>query len=283
MPQSVRVQKGCSIDYTPGSAVSAGDVVVQNGLVGVAEIDIAANALGALAIEGIFDFTKQASASVIFAIGDPSYWDDSNNRVVADHNDGANAFVGTVVKAAGDTATTARIKLNDQSSQAGAGSGALTYSQEAASAAVTNTTVQTAFDKSYTIPASTLRPGDVIRVRAQGIATATNSTDTLNAILRIGTVDVIATAALDVADNDIFVIDADIVIRTNGASGTFVAGGSSNIGVPGTATTKAKSKASTAIDTTATQSVNVTATWSVASASNSCRLDILDVQILSKA
>ena len=37
--------------------------------------------------------------------------------------------------------------------------------------------------------------------------------------------------------------------------------------------------ASTTIDTTAAQVVGVAATWSVASASNSCRLDFLRVEI----
>ena len=35
--------EGASIDYTPGSAISAGDVIVQGELVGVAKLDIAAN------------------------------------------------------------------------------------------------------------------------------------------------------------------------------------------------------------------------------------------------
>jgi hypothetical protein len=156
------------------------------------------------------------------------------------------------------------------------------YAALAASAAVTNTTTQTAFDKAHTIPANTLRAGDIIRVRAQGIATATNSTDTLAGTVRLGTTDVVASPAVDVANNDIFVIDVDIVIRTVGAGGTFVAAGAAATGVPGTATMRAVHKASTAVDTTADISVNVTATWSVANAGNSCRLDVLDVQIIRK-
>jgi hypothetical protein len=38
--------------------------------------------------------------------------------------------------------------------------------------------------------------------------------------------------------------------------------------------------ASTAIDTTATQVIGVGATWSAASASDSCRLDYLTVEML---
>jgi len=40
-----------SIDYTPGSEVTAGDVVVQNELIGVAVADIAASEKGSLQID----------------------------------------------------------------------------------------------------------------------------------------------------------------------------------------------------------------------------------------
>jgi predicted RecA/RadA family phage recombinase len=49
------VQKGDILDYTAGgSAVAAGEVVVLGVLVGVAPRPIAANALGAVAVEGVY-------------------------------------------------------------------------------------------------------------------------------------------------------------------------------------------------------------------------------------
>lgn len=153
----------------------------------------------------------------------------------------------------------------------------------AASAAVSNTVAETAFDKSHTIPANSLQPGDIIRVRAQAIATATNATDTLDLQLRLGTTDILATGAVDVATGDIGYIEADIVIRTIGAGGTMVAAGAVALGVPGTVTAKPKLLASTALDTTAATTVNVSATWSAANAGNSVRLDVLNVQILRAA
>jgi len=48
------VQKGDVLDYTPGSAVAAGEVVVIGTLVAVAPRPIAANALGSLAVDGVF-------------------------------------------------------------------------------------------------------------------------------------------------------------------------------------------------------------------------------------
>ena len=155
----------------------------------------------------------------------------------------------------------------------------------AASTAITNTSTETAFSNgAYTIPANTMKASTSIRFRAFGIATATNSTDTLTITVRLGATGVTAqivaqTIALDVADNDIFVIDGLIVIRTAGASGTMVAMTQHSIGVPDTATTRQDSMASAAIDTTVARDLTVTATWSVASASNSCRLDIFEVQI----
>ena len=58
------VHEGNAIDYTPGADVSAGDVVVQGDLVGVAKRDISANTLGALAVAGVFDFPKAAGGGV---------------------------------------------------------------------------------------------------------------------------------------------------------------------------------------------------------------------------
>lgn len=48
------VQDGKLLDYTPSSAVAAGEVVVIGSLVAVAPRPIAANALGSLAIDGVW-------------------------------------------------------------------------------------------------------------------------------------------------------------------------------------------------------------------------------------
>lgn len=159
------------------------------------------------------------------------------------------------------------------------------YSNTAASAAVTNTVAETMFDAKYSIPAGSLRAGDVIKVRFQGIATATNATDTLLIRLRIGgvagTVLLLGTAT-DVANNNIFSGEAEIHIRTIGAAGTLVAVGT-HTEVPAASGTAVQDiteiTASTTIDTTVAQEIGVTATWSVANAGNSCRLDIFNVEL----
>jgi len=160
--------------------------------------------------------------------------------------------------------------------------GGRAHSTVAASTAITNTTTETLFDENYSIPANTLKAGTVIRYRAQGIATATNGTDTLQIRARIGGVAgtlLLATAAVDVADNDTFHLEGSITVRTAGASGTLVASGMHVLGVPGTATARNGFTASTAVDTTASQVLGVTAEWGAASTANSVRLDILEVSI----
>jgi hypothetical protein len=148
----------------------------------------------------------------------------------------------------------------------------------AASTALTNTTAETVFSNgTVTFPANSLKAGDVIRVRAQAIATATNSTDTLNLKLYIGATLIAQTGALDVVNNDIGMFDVELVIRTAGATGTFVAEGFAYIGTPGTANFKPVFLGSTTIDTTAAQAITLSGTWSVANAGDSCRLDVMNV------
>jgi len=101
---------GISVDYTPAAAVTAGDVVVQNELVGVAKKDIAANALGALAVSGVFDFPKGTTSGSAIAAGKNVYWDDTND--VATETAGSNKLIGKTVAAATDTDTTVRVRMN---------------------------------------------------------------------------------------------------------------------------------------------------------------------------
>jgi hypothetical protein len=160
----------------------------------------------------------------------------------------------------------------------------LAYVNTAASATITNTVSETVFDTNYSIPANSLQPGELIRCSWQGIAPSTNATDTLTIRLRLGgvagTVIVVGTAT-DVANNAIFAGRADIIVRTVGSSGTFVAFGSHTEApaASGTAVLDVTEiVASTTLDTTAAQVLNVTAQWSVASASNQCRLDLFSVE-----
>ena len=104
--------EGAAIDYTPGTAVAAGDVIVQGELVGVANLDIAANVLGALAVQGVFDFPKATGGSTAIAAGAVVYWDVGDSEAKEDDETGANKLIGKTVAAAGDNDATVRVRLN---------------------------------------------------------------------------------------------------------------------------------------------------------------------------
>ena len=115
MPQARFVHDGKSIDHTPSSAVAAGQVVVQSGVVGIAKLDIEANVLGALALTGIFDVVKVTGT---ITAGAAVYWDADGNPLGGTAGTGAatttstnNTFMGWAVKAAVETDTTVRLVL----------------------------------------------------------------------------------------------------------------------------------------------------------------------------
>jgi len=266
-------QEGDAIDYTPSTAKTAGDVVVQNGLIGVVKDDIAANALGSLALEGVFRFTKVSGA---LTVGQIVYYDVANDRVSTDAAVGVPAGKVIVAAASGDTTVDVAINETDGSTQ-------MAGVAVAASTALTASSTETNFDNSIvTIPANTLRAGDVIRIRAQGICTATNSTDTFTGKIKLGSNVVLSTGAVDVANNDIFELVGDLVVRTIGATGTVVFSGAAALGAEGTVTSKPGKLASTTVDTTAALTFAVSGQWSTTNAGNSCRLDVCNWQILRR-
>jgi hypothetical protein len=162
--------------------------------------------------------------------------------------------------------------------------GGLVYANTAAATAITGATETDAmFDKSISIPANTLKAGSVIRVRAQGIHTATTGAETHTIALKLGSTALVSHAAVDPATNDVFVFDFAVVVRTAGASGTMVgAGFSLATGAAATGTMKAAALASTAVDTTAALVVGV---WidrqASATDADSARLDVLTVEIVA--
>ncbi len=104
------IHGGDSVDYTPAAAVAAGDVVVQGDLVGVAKVDIAADALGALAVTGVFDFPKATGVGTGITAGTILYWDDTNDQATSTAT--GNKQIGKCVKAAGDDDAAVRVKLS---------------------------------------------------------------------------------------------------------------------------------------------------------------------------
>jgi predicted RecA/RadA family phage recombinase len=110
MPTATFIHDGNSIDYTPGSTIAAGDVVVQGDLVGVAKRDIPANVLGALAVTGVFDVLKLQGPGITFDLGQLVYWDAGQKK--ATPSGAPNKLMGKAVRGAGMGDTTVRIRLN---------------------------------------------------------------------------------------------------------------------------------------------------------------------------
>lgn len=102
--------QGDYVDYTPGSAVSAGDVVVQGELVGVATSAISANVKGAIAVRGVCRFPKDTGSTSAITAGANCYWDAGNE--VATTTAGSNKLIGKAVAAAAASASTVDILLN---------------------------------------------------------------------------------------------------------------------------------------------------------------------------
>ena len=156
------------------------------------------------------------------------------------------------------------------------------FREVAASTAITGTTeTQTNFDQSFSIPANTLKVGTRIKIRAQGIHTATTGAETSTMLLVLGSTTLASFVDSNPADNDVFYFDFEVVIRTAGASGTMVGCGTGGAVTPTTGTAKVLNLASTAIDTTAAQVVGVAIDrQATATDSDSARLDFLTVDII---
>jgi predicted RecA/RadA family phage recombinase len=101
------VQDECLIDYTPSAAVAAGDVVVLNDLVTVAPRPIAANALGAVAVEGVFSMPKASGA---IGQGALVYWDATNSNITTTSS--GNKRAGKAAKAAASGDASVQVLIN---------------------------------------------------------------------------------------------------------------------------------------------------------------------------
>lgn len=106
MAEASFVHTGDAVDYTPGTALLAGAVVVQNGLVGVLVNDTEANELGAIQVYGVFDFTKSGDT---IAAGALVYWDGAADDATTTAS--GNTLIGRAVEAAAGGDATVRVRL----------------------------------------------------------------------------------------------------------------------------------------------------------------------------
>jgi predicted RecA/RadA family phage recombinase len=109
------IEEGSTVDYTPTADVSAGQVVVQGNLIGVAKRPLPAGQLGSLAVEGVFDFPKATGAGSGIAAGTTAYWNVAASIATPDQATGGveNVLIGKVVgTGAADADTVVRIRMH---------------------------------------------------------------------------------------------------------------------------------------------------------------------------
>lgn len=158
--------------------------------------------------------------------------------------------------------------------------GGLRHAATADSTAVTASGAQTFDTGSKTLKGASLRVGDVIRVRAGVHVASTTGTETVTIKLLLGTEEIVTSGAVDVADDDIAWIDAEIVVRAVGASGAIAAYGVVALGVEGTVTAKPFRKDQATEDLSGDVAVSVTTTAS--STGESVVLEHFTVEVLRK-
>jgi len=112
MATATFVHDGNAVDYTPGSDVAGGDVVVQGELVGVVRHSAKANEPTSLAVTGVFDLPKATGGGSAISAGVDIYWDEGDQEAKTDDETGANKKLGRTVLAAGDNDTTVRVRLS---------------------------------------------------------------------------------------------------------------------------------------------------------------------------
>ena len=104
------VQKGEIIDFVPAAAKPGNSVYIEGVLIGVVCADTAANATGALAIEGVFDLPKKAGAAI--AAGATLTWSVADSAFIVGAGVTGDTHGGAVsVNAAVNADTIVRVKL----------------------------------------------------------------------------------------------------------------------------------------------------------------------------
>jgi len=163
--------------------------------------------------------------------------------------------------------------------------GGLAYANVAVSATpdVSVDHSEAVFDKSYTIPANTIKAGTVLKIRAWGKVVDNNDADTLTVQLRIGGLagqSIVSSGAVDVEDNDIFVLDATVLCFAPGATATLHFAGMGMCDAPGSGLLAVAGATAGTVDTTGALDVVVTHDWSAAHEFNNVYLDGLVVEII---
>jgi predicted RecA/RadA family phage recombinase len=108
---AIYIQDGDIVDHIPATDLPLGAVVVLGSMIGIAHRPIPANALGSLAIEGIWDLP--ISPTLVMPAWSPVWWNPAANELT----DTPTAVPGCVragvlVRATASGEPTARVLLN---------------------------------------------------------------------------------------------------------------------------------------------------------------------------
>lgn len=139
------------------------------------------------------------------------------------------------------------------------------------------------FFTGYSLPANTVKAGDVYKIKMGVTVANSNGTDTLAVKLYFGPDLINTLAAVDSVNGDVAVVDAEITIRTIGASGTAHAVLHTQVDVDAEGDPViARTVAEFAIDTTAAINIRASSTWTGGHADDDARLDTFNVSRLRK-
>lgn len=103
------IQNGETITWTngTGSAVASGDIVAINDLIGVALVDIAASASGAVGVKGVYELPAVTTAAI--SQGAKVYFDATAGKITPTATD--NTLAGIAWEAKIQAGTVARVRL----------------------------------------------------------------------------------------------------------------------------------------------------------------------------
>lgn len=163
--------------------------------------------------------------------------------------------------------------------------GGIVFADVAAADAVTAATSNNSFvsfAQAYAIPASTLKAGTVVRVKALVVVNNASGTDTLTCNIRFGGTSLIASTAVDPgATTDLHLLEFELTSRAAASAASSVTGGGrwiTNTG--GTIAHGTGLLAPSNFATNGALTIDVQAKWSSNTASTSARLEALTVEII---
>lgn len=135
------------------------------------------------------------------------------------------------------------------------------------------------FGQTFTIPAVELVAGSILRIKASGIVVGVDSTPQHDVRLVVGTETIATATVAAAAANDQFNIEAEVVFRAVGGSGSLIGQTKDAHDAAGIGALYVN-KAAASEDTTGGLTVDVTGQFNASHASNLARLDLLVVEHL---